>query len=234
MNPRVALAAALLVALSSATARAAAAPARGGAGGRELDAKAAMERNKKCMRELSAQAAKVTFDRKDVEKYLAEWESFEELDLAGDDAEDDDAGPDCVDLGAALADPQYVAWARERGVEPRSWLLKSLRISLTHAKRHFPAQAAEMKAQLESQRRELTKHCKSMGPDACRDMDKGFVDAEAASRDLAAMMASLPEPSRAEAALLTEYDARLAEAMGGRRGGDDPGMEPEPEGDDEE
>jgi hypothetical protein len=196
-----------------------------------------MERNKKCMRELSAQASKVSFDRKDIEKYLAEWRSFDTLDVV-DDGSDSAPGPECVDIDKALADPKYVAWARGRGLDARSWLLKSLRISLTHTKRRAPAQNAEMKAQMDTQRRELAKHCKSMGPNACSDMEKAFGQSEEAMRDMAATMALLPEPSRAEAALLTEYDARLTavheDPPRRRDGGMEPGdAGPPPDGGDE-
>jgi hypothetical protein len=219
VNLSVALAIALLsVAITTGATGAA------GTGGQPPDVRAQLERNKKCMREVSAQASKVTFDRKDVEKYLAEWLSFDELDESEGSDEDEKDGPECVDLAAALAEPKYVAWARERKLDPKSWLLKSMRITLTHAKRHAPAQAAEMKAQMDAQRRELAKHCESMGPNACRDMDKAFAGADEMVRETSAMMALFPEPTRAEAALLSEYDDRLQEVIeGGRRGRDGEG-----------
>jgi hypothetical protein len=218
VNRRVAITAAVLLVavLSTAAPVAAAPPARGAGGGQAPDLKAMMERNKKCIRELSTHASKVTFDRKDLEKYLAEYRSFDALGV--DEAKDD--GPDgfkCVDLADALKDPKYTAWARERRLDAKDWLLKSLRISLTHTKRRAPAQAAEAKAQMESQRIEMAKHCKSWGPNACRDMEKSFAQGDEMMRESAAMMALLPEPTRAEATLLGEYDARLREATEGRR-----------------
>lgn len=181
------------------------------------DVKATMERNKRCLSVLSKHGSRVSYDRKDLEKYLAEWPSFDALDI--DQAQGDSAnGPECVDLPAALANPRYAAWARERGLDPKDWLLKSLRISLTYAKWRAPAQAAEMKAQMEMQRREMEKHCKSMGPGACRDLERAFAGSEDAMREMAAMMALLPDPTRSEAALLAEYDLRLRRAAeGGER-----------------
>jgi hypothetical protein len=243
MNRRAVLALAVLALAAPSVARPAAgsrAAAPGdGAEKQRLDTKAMIERNKRCMRAASAQAAKVTFDRKDVEKYLAEWRSFQALDV-GKGWDVDAEGRECLELDAAIADPKYVAWARQRGLDPKTWAAKSLRITLTHAKRRAPGQAAETKAQMESQRRELTKHCKSMGPDACRDLERAFADSEQMMREGEAMMALLPDPTGAEAALLAEYEPRLREALEGRQrrhgrgGAGEPGAEDAPEeGDDE-
>lgn len=224
MSRRLALVFAVLsVAVSTGAAPSTAAPA-GRAGGKPPDVKAMMERNRKCMRELSAHAAKVSFDRKDLEKYLAEFRSFDELDIGkgpDDDSDDDKPGMDCVDLSAAAADPRYVAWARERRLDPKTWLLKSMRITLTNVKRRAPAQAAEMKERMDEQRRELEKRCGSMGPNACSEMRQAFASGDEAMRENAALWALFPEPSRAEAALLAEYDARLRKVTEdwGRRGG---------------
>lgn len=201
----------------------------GPAGPQQPDVKAMIERNKRCLREASAHASKVTFDRKDLERYLAEYRSFDALEL---DKKDDANGPSCPDLAEAVKDRRYVAWARERGLDPKVWMQKSLRIALTDTKRRAPAQAAEMKAQMETQKRELAKHCKSMGPTACADMDKAFAQGDEMVRESAAMMALLPEPTKAEAALLAEYDARIRETTeGARRERHGPGGEPGPDAD---
>jgi hypothetical protein len=50
-----------------------------------------------------------------------------------------------------------------------------------------------------------------MGPNACRDIEQAFASTDATVRETTAMMAVFPEPTRAEAALLAEYDARLRE-----------------------
>lgn len=179
------------------------------------DLKAMVERNKRCLREASAHVSNVTFGRKDLERYLAEWASFDALDFG----DKDDAGPQCIDLAAAVKNPKYVAWCRERGLEPKAWLLSSARITLTRARQKAPAEAAQMKEQMETQKREMAKHCKSMGPTACRDMEQAFAQGDDMMRETAAMMALFPEPTRAEAALLTEYDERLTQAMDARHGG---------------
>ncbi len=207
-------------------------------GAEQPDLKTIMERSKACLRQVSAQAAKVTFDRKDLERYLAEVRSFDALDV--DTAAEGPEGWRCVALDDAAKEPRYVAWARERRLDPRDWLLKSVRISLTDTKRRAPAQAAEMKAQMESQRGEMAKHCKQMGPNACAEMERSFALGEELMRESRAMMALLPEPTRAEAALLVEYDGRLREVMEGRRQGrqgegaqGDPGEPAEAPADDE-
>ncbi len=221
MKRRLAVVAVVSCALLSAADLVAAAP---GAGGQPPDVKAMIARNKQCLRALSAEIGQVTFDRKDVEKYLAEWPSFDALEL-GKGRYEEGQGPECADVAAVVADPRYVAWTRERGLTPRGWLQKSLRITLTNAKRRAPAQLAEMKAQMEAQRREMAKHCQSMGPTACRDMERSFASADEAARETSAMFALFPEPTRAEAALLAEYGARLEAVSerprrrGGPRGG---------------
>lgn len=214
-----------------------------GAAGRgprgQPDPKALMERNKRCLREASAQVSKVSFDRQDIEKVLAEWRSFDELDIdeKRDDAADGDTSVECFDLSAALADPRYVAWARERRLDPKIWLLKSARVALTHARWRAPAEQAEMKKQMDSQRRELEKRCGSMGPDACREVQQAFASGDATMRELAAMWALFPEPSRAEAALLAQYDGRLRRVLedeggrSGRRGLDAAGDDAPPDDD---
>lgn len=197
------------------------AAARGAQG--QPDPKALMERNKRCLREASAQVSKVSFDRQDLEKVLAEYRSFDALDIdEEDDAADEDVtAMECFDLSTALADRRYVAWARERGLDPKVWLLKSARVVLTHARWRAPAEQAEMKRQMDSQRRELEKRCGSMGPEACREVQKAFASGDASMRELEAMWALFPEPSRAEAALLAQYDRRIRQVLedeGDRRG----------------
>lgn len=79
-----------------------------------------------------------------------------------------------------------------------------------------------------------------MGPDACREIQQAFASGDDAMREVQAMWALFPEPSRAEAALLVEYDPRLREVHeGGHRRGDrgdelDPGGEDAPPEDDQE
>lgn len=192
-----------------------AAPAR--PAGPQPDVKVLVERNKQCLRKLSTHVSKVSFGRKDVERYLAEWRSFDALEEERASA-DATPGPECVDLSAALADPKILAWARERGLDPKDWLLKSMRISLTYAKRTLPARNAEMKAQLEAQRRELAQRCKSMGPNACREIEAAFAQGDEMVRQSSELMALFPDPSPAEAALLDEFAVRLREAVeGGER-----------------
>jgi len=232
MDRRIALAITITITLLSVSLTAGAAPPASDppappADG-QPDMKAMMERNRKCLRALSAEAAKVSFGRKDLDAYLAEWRSFEELDL------DEENDVDCVDVSKAAADPRYVAWARERRLDPKPWMLKSMRITLTYTKRRAPQQMAEMKQQMEAQRRELEKQCKNMGPTACRDLQQAFASSDELVRESQALWALFPEPTRAEAALLDEYDGRLRQVIeeerragkgrhGGVPGEDDPG-----------
>jgi hypothetical protein len=217
MNRRVAFAvsaaAFLVVASGAAVAGGRAAPADGARG--QPDVKVMMERSKKCMRDASAFVAKTRFDKKDLERYIAEYPSFDALDIDGD--KDRDAnGPRCPELSEAVKNPKYVSWARTRGLDPKDWLQKALRISLTDAKRRAPAQAAESKAHMESQKQELAKHCQKMGPDACAQLEKGFAQGAELMREGEAMMALLPDATPTEAALLGEYEARLREATAER------------------
>jgi len=178
-------------------------------------------RQKACLRAVVQQVSKVAFDRKDVERFLAEWRSFDALEGLPGAGE---SGPECFKVEEVLADPTYLAWARSRGLEPRAWLLASVRISMTWARRSGGGHVAEAKAQLEAQRRELTARCASMGPTACADLEKGLAAGEAAIRSGAELMALFPEPSAAEARLLDQYGPRLDEAMGseGEEDGDGP------------
>jgi hypothetical protein len=97
-------------------------------------------------------------------------------------------------------------------------------------KRRAPAQNAQLKAQMDAQRKELAQRCKSMGPGACADVERMFAQGDDLIRETAAMMALLPDPTPAEAALLTEYDARLREASDGRhRRGHRAGAGPSPD-----
>lgn len=198
------------------------------------DMKALIERQRKCLKAISAHLSKVSFDEKDVEAFLANWRSFDALDL--DDEAEDDAGPECVDLPAALADPGYVAWARQHRVDPKTWLPKSLRITLTYVKRRTPAQMAEMKAQMAAQRAELEKSCKSMGPNACQEVAKAYANSDELMKESMATVALFPEPTRAEAALLERHGARIQAAVeeDARGDRDEPGSAAdEEEGEDE-
>lgn len=178
---------------------------------RPADPKASAAKQRECLRAMSARVAKITFGRKDVERHLAEWRSFEALDDRGG-ADEVGGGTECVDLSAAVADPRYVAWARQRGLDPGGWLLASMRITLTFAKRQAPAQAAEMRRQLEKVRRDLEAACSKGSRDACATSKQAAAGADELAREVAALTALFPEPTRAEAALLDEYADRLRAA----------------------
>lgn len=199
MSPRLAL---VVLAVAAATARAEAV--------KPPDPAAALTRQRACLEAVVKQVSKVTFDRKDVERLLAGWRSFDALD-EGLDREVE--GVECFRIDQVLADPKYLAWARGRGLDPRRWLLASARISMTHAKRSAGPRAAEARAQLEAQRRELRGRCGAMGPTACAELERGFAAGEAALREGEKIMALFPEPTRAEAALLAEFAPRLEEVM---------------------
>lgn len=198
MSPRLAL---VVLAVAAATARAEVKPP---------DPAAALARQRACLEAVVKQVSKVTFDRKDVERLLAEWRSFDALD-EGLDREVE--GVECFRIDQVLADPKYLAWARGRGLDPKKWLLASARISMTHAKRSAGPRAAEARAQFEAQRRELRGRCGAMGPTACAELERGFAAGEAALREGEKIMALFPEPTRAEAALLAEFAPRLEEVM---------------------
>jgi hypothetical protein len=179
------------------------------------DPKAQLAKVKECIRKASAEVAKVTYARKDVEKFLAEWQSFEALDEKGDDAKEQD-GPDCQDFSKVIGDPKYVAWARARGLEPRTWMQKSLRISLTFAKRRAPAQAEEGRRQIAKLQEGFEGACKRGQGDACAQLKQMTAAGEAMIQESLSFMALFPEPTKAEGLLLEEFGSRLAVAMEGR------------------
>jgi hypothetical protein len=217
------------LALALALAGVMAAPARA-APPKPPDPAAELARQKDCVRSAVKEVSKVTFTRKDVERLLAEWKGFDAL---GEDQKEEDT--ECFAVGKILADPKYVAWAKGRGLDPRGFLLASARISMTFVKHRAPARVAQGRAQFQAQRTELRARCASMGPNACAEMEKGFVQAEAMMKEAEAFMALFPSPTAAEAKLLDEYGDRLEAELEGDDGGhmgapeDGPGDEPDDE-----
>lgn len=69
-----------------------------------------------------------------------------------------------------------------------------------------------MRRQLEKVRRDLEAACSKGSRDACATSKQAAAGADELAREVAALTALFPEPTRAEAALLDEYADRLRAA----------------------
>jgi hypothetical protein len=128
---------------------------------------------------------------------------------------------DAYDFGVVVGDPTYVAWCRERGLEPEAFFRQFLRLQALWMREESLGGLSRALEELPGQRAEIDAAREQMGEAAYASGVAALDEAKAMIVHTRAMMEQLPVPEGEEAALLEKHDRRVRETLGQ----DEPGLE---------
>ncbi len=156
----------------------------------------------------------VTFDEGDVRNVIDYWPELDELEVMQEEDEDTESPTEFArDVRKILADGEYVSWARGNGLDPESFLKKSMRISTVFMQQQFEGQRAMIDSQRASYEKMVEQSCAQVDADTCAQMRAAMKQSLAMSDAMVKGMEGLPKPTAAEAALLEKYGAELEAVM---------------------
>ena len=157
----------------------------------------------------------VTFDERDVRNVIDFWPELDQLEVMQEEEDVDTESPAefSRDVREILADGEYLSWARGNGLDPESFLKKSMRISSVFMQQQFEGQQAMMDSQRASYEKMVEQSCAQVDADTCAQMRAAMKQSLAMSDAMVKGMESLPKPTAAEAALLEKYGAELEAVM---------------------
>lgn len=156
----------------------------------------------------------VTFNEDDVKSMLAYMGELDDLGGGGvnegwDEIEEDD--DEVLDFKGILADSEYRAWAKSRGLDPDTWMKKFMRFQLMTAKEAVAAYASDGSAQIEAQMAQIEAQRGQMGEEAYQQMMEAMKAGSAAVSGAAAAYKDFPEPTSSEKALIERYKDKFVE-----------------------
>jgi hypothetical protein len=121
---------------------------------------------------------------------------------------------DGYDFGLLVRDPTYVAWCRERGLEPEPFFRQFLRLQALWMREESLGALARALEELPGQRAEIDAARAQMGEEAYASGVAALDEAKAMIVHTRGMMEQLPVPEGEEAALLEQHDRRIRETLG--------------------
>lgn len=121
---------------------------------------------------------------------------------------------DGYDFGLLVRDPTYVAWCRERGLEPEPFFRQFLRLQALWMREESLGALARALEELPGQRAEIDAARAQMGEEAYASGVAALDEAKAMIVHTREMMEQLPVPEGEEAALLEQHDRRIRETLG--------------------
>jgi hypothetical protein len=126
---------------------------------------------------------------------------------------------DGYDFGVVVDDPTYVAWCRERGLEPEPFFRQFLRLQALWMREESLGGLARALEELPGQRAEIDAAREQMGDEAHARAVADLDEAQAMIEDTRAMMEQLPVPGGDEAALLEKHRGRVRDTLGQEESG---------------
>lgn len=163
----------------------------------------------------------VEFDEGDIRSMLEYWPEMDDLDVMSADDDPDSSVGLAKDIQKILADPEYLAWARKRGLDPESWLRKSMRVTTAMMTRELEGQRETMASQRESYAQMVEESCAQVDEEACEQMRGAMNQSMAMGEAMMAAAAKLPPPTAGEIALLQQYGPELQDLMTADEGYDE-------------
>lgn len=118
------------------------------------------------------------------------------------------------DFGVVVDDPKYVAWCRERRLEPAGFFHQFLRLQALWMREESLAGLSRALEELPLQRAELDAARERMGQEAYGKGVAALDEAKGLIVETRAMMERLPVAGAEEAALLAKHDRRIRETLG--------------------
>lgn len=155
----------------------------------------------------------VEFDEKDIRSVIELWPELEELDVMQDDETAENAAEFARDVREIVADAEYRAWARANGLDPETFLRRSMRVSTVLMMQQVEGQRAMAAAQQESYRAMVEQSCARVDAETCAEMRAGLEQSLAISAAMTKTLEELPPPTATELALLERYGTELEAVM---------------------
>ncbi len=121
---------------------------------------------------------------------------------------------DGYDFGVVVGDPTYVAWCRERGLEPEAFFGQFLRLQALWMREESLGGLSRALEELPGQRGEIDAAREEMGEEAYARTVASLEEAEAMIQHTRTMMEKLPVPGGEEAALLQKHERRIRNTLG--------------------
>lgn len=168
----------------------------------------AMQQFDEMITKISDFTADVRFTNDDIESYISHFEEFSSFEGQEDDEE-------IVDFSDVLADPEYLSWAAEHGLDPDTWLRKSTRITMALMRDQIQAAAEMMRSQYPQQMAMIEERCKEVDEESCQQMKQAMASNFAMFERQGRALERLPEPTADEQALLVEHADELQAVMMG-------------------
>ncbi len=133
------------------------------------------------------------------------------------------------DVSVILDDPEYVSWARGRGLDPKGFFKDMMRLVSLNMREQVQRSREQMKASMPETRKQIEAMRSQMGEEAYHQAQESIKAGTAMLDHMAELVDRLPAPTDSEARLLDRYRDQIEQAM--EAGGDDPmdsqGMGPE-------
>ena len=167
----------------------------------------------------------VEFGEDDIQNVLTYWPEMAELDVMESDDEDDSGGALAQDIQKILADPQYLEWAKGRGLDPEGWLRKSVRVTTVMMTQQLEEQKEMIAAQRQSYAKMVEESCAQVDEAACQQMRDAMTQSMAIGESMMKAAAKLPPATAGELALLEQYGPQLQALMMADEGYDEYGSE---------
>jgi uncharacterized phage infection (PIP) family protein YhgE len=147
----------------------------------------------------------------DIQKFIALYDSFDQIDEDDDEDLLERAYRDGkVDLNVILQDENYVRWAREHDVDPKSWLQVSMRLMLFMSRAEALEQMKDGEEQIKEQLAEIESMREQVGEEMYEQMKQALEQGVAMMKRMLALFESLPKPTEEEQKLLDKYKEALA------------------------
>lgn len=154
--------------------------------------------------------ADVTFDRADVDSFIAHYPGFAAVGEAKLEAGEEE---EMIDYRTILEDPDFRAWAAAEGLSAEPWLKRSVRIMAMTMRDNMQQGLDEAASTLPQQKAMIEQQCAQVDPQTCRQMRQAVELSVLGLERTREAFASLPEASPEERALLEEFGEELAALM---------------------
>ncbi len=134
------------------------------------------------------------------------------------------------DASVILDDPEYVGWARSRGLDPKGFFKDVMRLVSLNMREQIQKSREQMKESMPETRRQIEAMRGQMGEEAYQQAQKSMKAGVEMLNHMAELVDRLPAPSATEARLMEQYRGQIDEAM---QAGDEDPMDSEGMGADE-
>jgi len=155
------------------------------------------------------------FQEVDIQNFVEHFPNFSAFTETGIDWEQEGAKPwganMLVDYTWLVVQPEYLAWAKEAGVEAAVWLPRSLRVHYAVMGEQMKLSAAETDARWVQQTARLEEKREEIGEEMYNGLSQSIAMGRTMMEINLGMIGKLPQPDEAEQALIEEHlDAIMA------------------------